>query len=215
MSGTVIANVDPQVEKLLSRFQANLRETPSREILGIGSSPRTKGNSTLVLEKVLEGCRAAGASTEIHRLNEMRTRGCQACEWCQTYGTCALKDDLTSLTEKIRSARGIVLASPIYMEMISSGMKELLDRFYRFYDVRTGGSRLETPVPCVLVLSQANPDGGAYRDHADRLSALLGGLGFPVRDVVWAVGVAHPGDVLMEDRVMEAALGAGRKLAAG
>jgi hypothetical protein len=236
MGSSVIGRPDPQIERLLRGFEENLNarlgagraekartapeesggaEGAGRAVLGVSSSPRERGNSTLILRKVLEGAEERGVRTEFRALNGMRARGCQACCWCQTYEGCALKDEVSPLLEEIRSARGLVLASPVYMGMLCAQMKGLLDRLFRFFDVRARRSRLERPIPTVLILAQRNPDPGAYRAHREQVEEELGSLGFPVRRTIVAAGVPQAGDVLLDDRVLAEALEAGRSLVEG
>jgi multimeric flavodoxin WrbA len=71
-------------------------------ILCVVGSPRKGGNTDVFLEKVAEGARSKGATTETVRLSELVIGPCDACDACQlNSGTCAKKDDMQSLYAKI------------------------------------------------------------------------------------------------------------------
>jgi multimeric flavodoxin WrbA len=60
-------------------------------------------------------------------------KGCTSCFFCKRkdreHGTCAMKDDLTPILERLNTADAIVFGSPIYCMTITSGMTSLLERF--------------------------------------------------------------------------------------
>ncbi|MFH1854356.1 MAG: flavodoxin family protein [Candidatus Omnitrophota bacterium] len=99
------------------------------KILGINGSPRIGGNTDTLLDKLLEGASANGASTEKIILNQLRLSPCQECESVNDDRECIIKDDMRKMYEKIRDADVIVLASPIFFGSLTAQTKIMIDRF--------------------------------------------------------------------------------------
>ncbi len=98
------------------------------KILGIYGSPRKKGNSQAILDKVLEGAVAAGAEVEKVYVRDLKMSGCLECGGCEKDGHCVVKDDMQQIYPKFDAADVIVLASPIFFYGISAQAKALVDR---------------------------------------------------------------------------------------
>jgi multimeric flavodoxin WrbA len=76
-----------------------------------------------------------GVETVYVSLSGKELTPCDGCFACRQ-GGCVHDDDMTPLYEQIRACDGLVLASPVYMGMISGQLKVLMDRTVVF---RTGG----------------------------------------------------------------------------
>jgi len=155
------------------------------EILAFNASPRPHGNTSHIVAAMLEGARSQGAQTSEIRLHDLTTRGCRGCLGCRkTPGICHEKDDLSPYLEAIKTCRGMVIATPIYMYRIAGQMKLLVDRIYSLYASREGGGYYST-VPAgktyALVVSQGAPDPAQYEKSLRYLTGMTGtGLGFEV-----------------------------------
>jgi multimeric flavodoxin WrbA len=103
-------------------------------VLILKGSPRIKGNSALLAERVAAGAREAGAEVESFDLHGMNLRPCDGCDACQgsVDAGCVIEDDMQLLYPKIREARSIVLASPVYWFTMSAQLKLCIDRWYAF-----------------------------------------------------------------------------------
>jgi len=99
------------------------------KVLGINGSPRTGGNTDILLDKVLEGAKSRGAETEKVVLDKLKFSPCQECEAVIDDGECIIHDDMHELYRKIKDADAIVLASPIFFGSLSSQTKMMIDRF--------------------------------------------------------------------------------------
>ena len=66
-------------------------------ILGINGSPRTGGNTDILLDKVLEGAKGRGAGVEKVILNTLKFVPCQECAKVRNNGTCQIMDDMQPL----------------------------------------------------------------------------------------------------------------------
>ncbi len=98
-------------------------------ILGINGSPRGERGATMRLVRaVLEGARERGAETDAVNLVDHDLRFRNACSTCFTDGECAYPDDFPAVYARIRAADGLVLGSPVYIDLVSGQMKLLIDR---------------------------------------------------------------------------------------
>jgi len=98
------------------------------KLLVILGSPRKKGNSETIAQKVVEPYVAAGGEVEYIRLNELQIRPCQGCGGCEKKGVCVLKDDMTDLYPKVDAADRILLVSPVYFYGLTAQCKMFGDR---------------------------------------------------------------------------------------
>jgi multimeric flavodoxin WrbA len=102
--------------------------TRTGKVLGISGSPRSDGNTELLLKEFLRGARASGHETELFILNEFKISPCTSCGSCQKNGQCIIDDDMQSMYNKLLEADYIVFASPIYFGGVSAQMKSFIDR---------------------------------------------------------------------------------------
>ncbi|HTP57349.1 MAG TPA: flavodoxin family protein [Spirochaetia bacterium] len=97
------------------------------KVLGICGSPHGNGNTAYVLRYALDAFRKAGVETECILLSDKDIHPCNGCFTC-IHGTCAINDDMAGVIESLRKCDGLVLASPVYMGMVSGQMKVMMDR---------------------------------------------------------------------------------------
>ncbi len=100
------------------------------KILGVMGSPRIGGNTDALMDRALEGAKAAGAEVEKVILDRLDIAPCRDCEGCAEDAECAQADDMIALYEKIRQADGLILGTPIYWWGPTAQMKAFLDRWY-------------------------------------------------------------------------------------
>lgn len=101
------------------------------KVVAFSGSARKDGNTAILVKQVFAELAKAGIETELVQLAGERLRGCIACYQCwQTKdGSCAVKDDcINDCIAKMRSADGILLASPTYFADITTEIKALIDR---------------------------------------------------------------------------------------
>ena len=101
------------------------------KVVAFSGSARKDGNTAILVRQTFAELEKAGIETELVQLAGERLRGCIACYQCwQTKdGTCAVQDDcINACIDKMRSADGILLASPTYFADITTEIKALIDR---------------------------------------------------------------------------------------
>jgi multimeric flavodoxin WrbA len=103
-------------------------------VLAISSSPRLDGNSRILAGAVLEGAAEAGNETELFDLSGTVTGLLRDCRTCRGEdGRCTITDGYERLfLDKLLSADGIVLATPLYWYGVSGALKNFIDRIFCF-----------------------------------------------------------------------------------
>lgn len=104
--------------------------------LGIATSPRRGGNTSILLEKALEGASSVGARTEMLNINNFKFSPCLACDGCFKEGKCVILDDMQIIYEKLLTADRIILASPIFSMGLCAQAKAMVDRTQRFWSTK-------------------------------------------------------------------------------
>jgi len=105
------------------------------EVLGICGSPHTEGNTARALRHALTVVESQGIETSYISLADKRIAPCDGCFICRA-GECVHEDDMVPIYEAIRRCDGLILASPVYMGLVTGQMKVMMDRTVIF---RTGG----------------------------------------------------------------------------
>jgi multimeric flavodoxin WrbA len=101
-----------------------------KKVVLLNSSKRKR--STLALLEEVAGA-LTECDTEIITLGENEIRGCTGCEVCITRGRCPIDDDGRWILERIASADGLVIGTPVYLRHISGLLKTLVDRSCSWY----------------------------------------------------------------------------------
>ncbi len=96
-------------------------------ILGINGSPHTGGNTAFTLRYALHICEGHGATTELIHLADRQIHACDGCWTCRS-GVCIYDDDMTPIYEALLRCDGLLLASPVYMGLVTGQMKTMMDR---------------------------------------------------------------------------------------
>ncbi len=104
------------------------------KVLVLLGSPRKKGNSAILAEKIAKGAISAGAEVEtvfLHELNIAPCKSCYACQKPKSKG-CSIDDDMQPIYRAMREADAWVIASPVYWFNMSSQIKIWMDRCFAF-----------------------------------------------------------------------------------
>ena len=185
----------------------------AKSVLILKSSPRDKGNSSILADQVAAGAREAGAEVETVALHKLNIQPCTACDACQrTPGHCNIDDDMQALYPKLTRADAIVIASPVYWFTLSAQAKLCIDRWYALE--RAEGSPLRgKDFGLVLAFGDTDPytSGGINAIHTfqDLCRYLRGN----VVGVVYA-SANNVGDVQKMPDAMQRALELGKKAGA-
>lgn len=186
-------------------------------VMAINGSPRKKGNSSTLMQAMLEGAQAAGATTSEAHLHTMDMKGCMGCLSCRdVHGVCAQKDELSPFLEAMKTCDAVIFGCPIYMYRISGQMKLFVDRLYSLYAPKPEGYGYNTTVPAgkrfALIISQGAPDPEQYQRSIRWLAGMAGtGLGLTEAGrIIHTNGRFDP--AAQNDNLLEQARAIGRKL---
>lgn len=101
------------------------------KVIAINGSARKEGNTSILINAVLNELHKEGIETETINLAGEKIRGCLACMKCfqKKDKRCANNTDIANeCIEKMLAADGIILGSPTYFANVSTEMKALIDR---------------------------------------------------------------------------------------
>lgn len=115
-------------------------------ILALSGSPRSNGNSRLLLQAFGEGAEAAGHQLSLFDAAKLKIGPCLACDHCRqetSLGICAQKDDMQQIYEAWPQADALVLASPLYYFGFAAQIKLAIDRFYAIPGQKEPAKRLQ------------------------------------------------------------------------
>lgn len=89
------------------------------------ASPHKNGNTAILLNNFLKG---VSGEIEIVDVYNTDVKPCVDCKYCYSHNQCILKDDMTSIYEKIENSDNIVVASPVYFSFVPAPLKAIIDR---------------------------------------------------------------------------------------
>lgn len=96
-------------------------------VLGINGSPHQDGNTDYALRYALSLMERAGVETEYIALADKTIHHCEGCFSCRD-GECVHDDDMGSILDAMRQCDCLLLASPVYMGLVTGQMKTMMDR---------------------------------------------------------------------------------------
>jgi len=96
-------------------------------IVGICGSPR-KGATEHVLKEALSSLEDLGFKTRFFTVRNKKIGFCIHCDYCLKHKECIVKDDMNTIYNLLKDAKGIILATPVYNGAISAQIKAVLDR---------------------------------------------------------------------------------------
>ena len=101
------------------------------KVLLINGSPRKAGNTFRALSEVAKTLESLGVESEIVNIGPVAVQGCIACFRCKGLGRCVFNDTpYVTIREKIESADGLVVGSPVYYAGPNGSLCALLDRLF-------------------------------------------------------------------------------------
>jgi len=100
----------------------------SKKVLVLSASPREGGNSDMLCDQFILGAKEAGHQTEKIFLRDKEINYCTGCYVCKGNGSCAQKDDMPEILEKMIAADVLVMATPVYFYSMNAQMKTVIDR---------------------------------------------------------------------------------------
>lgn len=190
------------------------------KILGIVGSKRKNGNTASLIQKAIEAAREEGIESEVIFLGDYNIADCTGCEGCKNTLKCVIDDDMQKIYPRLLKADAIILGSPTYFYNVTAHVKAFLDRCYCFevfaVDDRSVwmGINEVLGVKYAAVIAVCEQYSEADMGHtAEIMIKSLEALGYRVVHTVKAFGLFKQGDALNDERALEHAAKAGKKLA--
>lgn len=184
-------------------------------VLGIGSSPRSGGNTDALLDSVLAGAGEGGALTEKIVLNDLNFRPCQECGGCDKTGECVIDDDMSLIYKSVAGADHIVFATPLFFRSVSAQAKMMIDRFH----CRWIAVNLLKKMPQkkgrkgVFICASADTKDGVCDDARRLAEAFFKTVGVDCFGQILCRGAENEGDVKKRGDIIKRAFDMGRDLA--
>jgi multimeric flavodoxin WrbA/putative sterol carrier protein len=102
-------------------------------IVAINGSPHAGfGNTGMMLDMLRSTLAENGLALEVVNLCEQDIDYCTGCGGCMEKGRCWIQDDHAGIVERLLTADGVILASPVYFLHVTAQMKTFLDRSLAF-----------------------------------------------------------------------------------
>jgi multimeric flavodoxin WrbA len=180
-----------------------------KKVLGIIGSPRKKGNTHLLVEKVLEGAQDAGALTEPLLLGDLAIRECDGCHVCWNQKPCSKKDDMIDVYYKIEQSDIIVFGTPVYWYGPTALMKCLIDRFV-FFNCPENRKSIQGK-GAILVIPFEEEDRQTVEPLLTFFEKSLSYLEMTIMGRIIVPGVTKRGEVIKKVSIMNDAFQLGKK----
>lgn len=165
------------------------------KVVAFNGSARKNGNTTHLLNIVLDEIKAQGGETELIELAGINLSGCKACYQCfeTKNNRCALEDDLINdAIAKMLVADAIILGSPTYFADVSANMKAFMERTGMVS--RANGDIFKRKVGASVVAVRR---AGASHVFSSLNNFFLIGQMILAASSYWNIGIGRePGDVM-------------------
>ena len=100
-------------------------------VVAFNGSPHHDGVVARGISIMKEELEKEGISVEVVQVGDKNIRGCIDCRKCRALGHCAITGDLVNeCFEKLKSASGVILGSPVYYGGVAGTFKCFLDRLF-------------------------------------------------------------------------------------
>lgn len=97
------------------------------KVFGICASPR-KNTTEFVLKNALSQLEDDGFDTLMFTCQAKDIKPCMHCDYCLENKKCIIDDDMADVYEGLKSADGIILATPVQSGGVSSNLSTIMDR---------------------------------------------------------------------------------------
>jgi multimeric flavodoxin WrbA len=174
-------------------------------------SPRPKGNTDILVSRLLEGAEEAGHTTQVVALRRLNIKPCTGCDKCWRDGKpCVLRDDMRGLYQTIAESDVLVFATPVYWYGTTAIMKAFIDRLVPLN--RPQGRPLVEGKGAILVVAYEEEGPAAAEPLIRMFEMSFDYLGLQFLDRVIVDGVGPKGAVLRRPDALERARQAGRAI---
>lgn len=180
------------------------------KILGVVGSPRKKGNTHILVSRILDGAKEEGAETEILFINDLDIRECDGCHNCWKGRRCSKKDDMNVIYPKIIESDVVIFGTPVYWYGPTALMKCFIDRFV-YFNCPENRSKIKGKAAVLAVPFEE--DNIKTADLLIRFFAKsLGYLEMKIIGKILSPGVSARGDILKREGVLKKGYQLGKRI---
>jgi multimeric flavodoxin WrbA len=94
----------------------------------ISGSPKPDGNTVQLMQECAKVICQEGVEAEVVSFAGMSIQSCTACGKCAETGRCDIQDGLNEIMDKVRSAQGLIVGSPVYFGTARGDVMAALQR---------------------------------------------------------------------------------------
>ena len=94
----------------------------------ISGSPKSDGNTAQLMQECVKVIQEYGVETEVVSFPGMSIQSCNACGKCSETGKCDIEDGLNEIIDKIRTAQGLIVGTPVYFGTARGDVMAALQR---------------------------------------------------------------------------------------
>jgi multimeric flavodoxin WrbA len=186
-------------------------ENEMAKVLAVMGSPRKGGNTEILVSKVAEGARAAGAEVQTVALGELQIRECDGCHACWRGRPCSKNDDMRLLYPPIAASDTIIFATPVYWYGPTALMKAFIDRFVYFNNEANRPLVRGKRAAVAIVLEEMHEQ--TWRPVVEFFERSLAYLEMRLTATIIVAGVGPKGEILKHAERLEEAYRLGSQLA--
>lgn len=190
------------------------RRPNAPRVLCLHGSPRSGGNTDLLLEALSRGAEEAGARVEHIHARSLDIRSCTGCGSCSSTGACVIRDEMAVVYDAVGQAAAIAVGSPVYFLGLPSRLKGVIDRFQPFWarryllEISPGPER-----PGALLAAAGSPMHSVFTCAQRTAEAFFEVVGVTCRSYLLYEGVDEKGAIRGHPTALEEARRAGEALA--
>jgi multimeric flavodoxin WrbA len=182
-----------------------------KKLLGLVGSPRKRGNTAILVSRILEGAEREGAAADLVFLGDLDIQECDGCHVCWEGRDCAKADDMNALYPKIIQSNAIVLGTPVYWYGPTALMKAFIDRLV-YFNCPENREKIRRKAAVIAVpFEEEDPTTAALL--IAMLEKCLHYLEMNLVASITVPGVSRRGDILTKAHRLQAAYELGRGLA--
>jgi multimeric flavodoxin WrbA len=94
----------------------------------ISGSPKSDGNTAQLMQECVKVIQEYGVETEVVSFAGKSIQSCNACGKCSETGKCDIEDGLNEIIDKIRTAQGLIVGTPVYFGTARGDVMAALQR---------------------------------------------------------------------------------------
>ena len=130
----------------------------SKKVVLISASPRKGGNGDTLIEKASAAAQEAGAQVTKFCLRDKKINYCRACYSCRETAVCIQQDDYADILAAVHEADAVIIASPIYYNLISAPLVTAIDRLCCTFAYKQYVIKVKKKVAFMLTCTGSNSE---------------------------------------------------------